>query len=32
LDPKGVVRYKWISEDPAKEPNYEELKAQLAKI
>lgn len=32
LDKNGVVRYKWISEDPAKEPNYEEIKAQLAKI
>jgi len=32
LDQKGVVRYKWISEDPGKEPNYEELKTQLAKI
>jgi glutaredoxin-dependent peroxiredoxin len=32
LDQKGVVRYKWVSEDPAKEPNYEEIKTQLAKI
>lgn len=32
LDRNGVVRYKWISEDPTKEPNYEEVKAQLAKI
>jgi peroxiredoxin len=32
LDRNGVVRYKWVSEDPTKEPNYEEIKAQLAKI
>jgi peroxiredoxin len=31
LDKNGQVRYKWVSEDPAKEPNYEEVKAQLAK-
>ncbi len=32
LDAKGVVRYKWVSEDPGKEPNYEEVKNQLGKI
>jgi peroxiredoxin len=32
LDRNGVVRYKWVSDDPGKEPNYEEVKAQLAKI
>ncbi len=32
LDPDGVVTYKWVSEDPAKEPNYEELKREAAKI
>jgi peroxiredoxin len=32
VDGNGVVRYKWISEDPSKEPNYEEVKSQLAKI
>jgi len=30
LDDKGIVRYKWISEDPGKEPNYEEIKSKLA--
>ena len=30
VDQTGTVRYKWISEDPAKEPNYEEIKATLA--
>ena len=32
LDKKGIVRYKWVSEDPAKEPDYEEIKKQLTKI
>lgn len=32
LDGKGVVRFKWISEDPGKEPDYEEIKKQLAKL
>jgi hypothetical protein len=27
-----VVRYAWISEDPTKEPDYEEIKKELAKI
>ncbi|HEX4920442.1 MAG TPA: peroxiredoxin [Candidatus Bathyarchaeia archaeon] len=31
LDPHGVVRYKWVSDDPGKEPNYEELKKAVAK-
>ncbi len=32
LDSKGVVRFKWISEDPGKEPDYEEIKKQLARF
>lgn len=32
LDQNGVVKYRWVSEDPAKEPNYEEIKTQLSKI
>jgi peroxiredoxin len=32
LDAKGTVRYKWVSEDPGKEPNYEEINANLNKI
>ena len=32
LDDKGVVRYMWISEDPGKEPNYDEVKDALARI
>ena len=31
LDHNGVVVYKWVSEDPTKEPNYEELKKAAAK-
>lgn len=32
LDEKGVVRYKWVSEDPTKEPNYEDVKQTLNKL
>jgi peroxiredoxin len=32
LDVKGIVRYKWVSEDPGKEPKYEEIREALAKI
>jgi peroxiredoxin len=32
LDPKGVVRYRWVSEDPGKQPNYDEVKDVLARI
>ncbi len=32
LDANGVVRYKWVSEDPTKEPNYEEIKSTLTKL
>jgi peroxiredoxin len=32
LDDKGLVRYRWISEDPGKEPNYDEVKDTLGRI
>ncbi len=32
LDDKGTVRYRWVSDDPMKEPNYEEIKTALTKI
>ena len=32
LDEAGRVRYKWISEDPGKEPNYEEVMRQLSQL
>ena len=31
LDPNGVVTYKWVTEDPSKEPNYEDLRKAAAK-
>ena len=32
LDDKGMVRYRWVSEDPGKQPDYVEIKNALAKI
>lgn len=32
LDGNGIVRYKWVSEDPSKEPNYEEIKQKLKEL
>jgi len=32
LDDKCVVRYRWITEDPGKQPNYDEVKDALARI
>jgi len=32
LDDKGTIRYRWVSDDPMKEPNYEEIKTALTKI
>ena len=32
LDEAGRVRYKWVSEDPGREPNYEEIISQLAQL
>jgi peroxiredoxin len=32
LDREGVIRYKWVSENPGVEPNYKEIEAKLAKI
>lgn len=31
LDPNGVVTYKWVTDDPSKEPNYEDLKKAAEK-
>ena len=31
-DKDGIVRYKWVSDDPAIEPKYEEISKALAKI
>jgi peroxiredoxin len=32
MDPKGVLRYRWVTEDPGKQPNYDVVKDVLAKI
>jgi peroxiredoxin len=32
LDAEGIVRYRWVSDDPGKQPDYEEIKNALAKI
>jgi peroxiredoxin len=32
LDAKGVLRYRWVSEDPGKQPNYDEVKDVLGRI
>ena len=32
LDEAGTVRYKWVSEDPGKEPDYEEVIRQLSQL
>ena len=32
LDRNGVVRYKWVSEDPGKEPDYAAIKEALGKL
>jgi peroxiredoxin len=32
LDSDGVVRYKWVTDNPGVEPNYNELKKQLTTL
>ena len=32
LDQKGVVRYVWVSDNPAVEPNYQEIQKALEEI
>lgn len=32
LDKKGIARFKWISDDPAKEPNYRVIENALKEI
>ncbi|MEM0165764.1 MAG: peroxiredoxin [Saccharolobus sp.] len=32
IDRNGIIRYKWVSEDPGKEPNYEEIRQIIAKL
>jgi peroxiredoxin len=32
LDQKGIVRYVWVSDNPAVEPNYQEIQSNLQQI
>lgn len=32
IDKKGVVRYRWVSEEPGKEPNYNEIQQTLGTL
>ena len=32
LDKDGIIRYKWISEDLGKEPNYEEIEKVIQRL
>jgi peroxiredoxin len=32
LDKDGIIRYRWVSDDPGKEPSYKEIEEALAKI
>ena len=32
LDANGIVRYRWVSDDPAVEPNYQEIENALKQI
>lgn len=32
IDGNGIIRYKWVSEDPTKEPNYEEIRQVVTKL
>lgn len=32
VDKKGVLRYRWISDDPGKEPPYDQVSAALSKL
>ena len=32
LDSEGIVKYKWVSENPGVEPDYDEIKNKLSKI
>ncbi|MEM3676266.1 MAG: peroxiredoxin [Thermoplasmataceae archaeon] len=32
IDRNGIVRYKWVSEDPGVEPDYKALESEVAKL
>ena len=29
VDPKGIIQYEWVSDNPLVQPNYEEIKSSL---
>ena len=32
IDEQGIIRYKWLADNPGQEPNYEEIDSQLASM
>ena len=32
LDKEGVVKFKWVSDNPGIEPNYEQVLSELSKV
>ncbi len=32
LDKEGIIRYKWVSDSPANEPDYDEVKKAVAQL
>ena len=32
IDTNGIIRYKWVINDPSIEPNYDEMKKELEKL
>ncbi|MCA9658693.1 MAG: peroxiredoxin [Myxococcales bacterium] len=32
IDGEGVIRYRWVAPNPGVEPNYDEVKAEVAKL
>ena len=32
IDSNGIVQYRWISEDPSKEPNYQDIEKKLESL
>jgi len=32
IDEQGIIRYKWLADNPGQEPNYEEIDSQLTSM
>jgi peroxiredoxin len=32
IDKNGIVRYKWLADNPGIEPNYQEIESEIAKL